>query len=157
MSTCYFTVSSLLLPHHLVFFEELLKSHTHPYVLNTQKIEQNSFLISILLLLSCSFHGMSLLYSFMSLVVWSLTLASHQTDMFVQRGWGVHSRKKDEVLRQHGFLIFHNKSIFCFCCMNVLPTCMYIYWVCAWCPGKPKESVGCSGSRIKGCCKRPCG
>lgn len=47
-------------------------------------------------------------------VIWPLTLASHQTDVFVQRGWGVTAEKKDEELRRHGFLIFHNEKYFSF-------------------------------------------
>lgn len=68
---------------------------------------------------------MSLLYSFVSLVVWSLTLASHQTDMFVQRGWGVSAEKKREVLSVD-FSSFTIKIIFCFIVWTFcLHACIY--------------------------------
>ena len=33
-------------------------------------------------------------------------------------------------------------SKFLFMCRNVLPTCMYMHYMCAWCPQRSKQGVG---------------
>jgi hypothetical protein len=38
--------------------------------------------------------------------------------------------------------------LFYFMCLSVLPACMYVYYVCAWCPQRSEESIGSPGTGI---------
>lgn len=42
-----------------------------------------------------------------------------------------------------------------FSCMNALPACMYVYYMCAWCQWKSEEGIRFPRPRVTGCCELP--
>lgn len=43
-----------------------------------------------------------------------------------------------------------------FICMSVLPSCMYVHHMCAWCPWSLEEGVWSPGTVVKNDCESPC-
>lgn len=42
-------------------------------------------------------------------------------------------------------------------CTGVLPACLYVYYMCDWCPGKPEEDVRSLGTEVMEGGQPPCG
>lgn len=43
-----------------------------------------------------------------------------------------------------------------FMCMSALPSCMYVYYMYAWCPWKTEEDIRSPGTGVTDGCKPPC-
>ena len=52
------------------------------------------------------------------------------------------------------FLIFY-LFLFYFMCMNVLPACLSVHHMSAWCPGKPEEGIRFPRTGVTDGCKTP--
>ena len=48
------------------------------------------------------------------------------------------------------------RCIVIFVCMNVLPVCIYVYYMHGWCLRWQEEGAGSLGTRVIGSCGLPC-
>lgn len=64
----------------------------------------------------------------------------------------------DVSFSSYKFLDFIFKLFYCiFMCIGILPACMSVDQVCAWCPQEAEEGVRSSEIEIKDPCKLKCG
>ena len=74
---------------------------------------------------------------------WPLRAPAHTR--FTYRQAGMHTYSKLKFIRF--FLVFK----FYFIHMDVLPACLSVYHLCAWCPQRPEEDIGSLGFEVVSC------